>query len=61
MNEENFQKFTNRNKKKFRNENGRKRNQRDRRNTRYQGKQIIDDLISDGSPEYNRHNNDDQN
>jgi hypothetical protein len=61
MNEENFQKFTNRNKKKFRNENGRKRNQRDRRNTRYQGKQIIDDLISDGNPEYNRHNNDDQN
>lgn len=61
MNEENFQKFTNRNKKKFRNENGRKRNQRDRRNTRYQGKQIINDLISDGGPEYNRHNNDDQN
>lgn len=61
MNEENFEKFKNRNKKSFRNENGRKRNKRERKNTRYQGKRIIDDLISDGRPEYNRDIYDDKN
>jgi len=61
MNEENFEKFKNRNKSKFRPENGRKRNKRERKNSRYQGKKIIDDLISDGTPEYNRGNHDDKN
>ena len=62
MNEENFQKFTNRSKKnKFRNENGRKRNKRERRNDGYRGNQIIEGLISDTDPMYNKNTNDDKN
>ena len=61
MNEENFEKFKNRNKKnKFKNENGRKRNKRERRNARYQGKTLINDLISESGIEYNKKNHDDK-
>ena len=46
MNEENFQKFSNRSKKNnFRPANGKRRNKRERRSDRHQGKQIINDLI----------------
>ena len=59
MNEENFQKFTNKSKKnKFRGANGKKRNQRENRNNRYHGKQVINDLINDGDSGYNRPTND---
>jgi hypothetical protein len=59
MNEENFQKFTNKSKNnKFRGANGRKRNKRETRNARYTGKQIINDLINDGDSGYNRQNDD---
>lgn len=57
MNEENFQKFSNRSKKNnFRPANGKRRNKRERRSDRHQGKQIINDLISDNTPRYNKPN-----
>lgn len=57
MNEENFQKFSNRSKKnKFRTENGKKRNKRERRSNRHQGKQIINDLLDTSTPWYNTNN-----
>lgn len=59
MNEENFQKFSNRSKKNnFRTANGKRRNKRERRSDRHQGKQIINDLISDSTPRYNKPNDD---
>lgn len=59
MNEENFQKFTNRSKKNnFRPANGKRRNKREQRSDRHKGKQIINDLILDDLPRYNEHNHD---
>jgi hypothetical protein len=59
MNEENFQKFTNRSKKnKFRPENGKKRNKRERRSDRHNGKQIINDLMDSPTTRYNTPNDD---
>lgn len=59
MNEENFQKFTNRSKKNtFRNANGKRRNKREQRSDRHKGKQIINDLIFEDPFKYNEHNDD---
>lgn len=59
MNEENFQKFTNRSKKnKFRSENGKKRNKRERRSDRHHGKQVINDLMDTPPIRYNKQNDD---
>lgn len=62
MNPENFEKFNNRpNQKMFKSQNGKKRNQRERRNNRYQVKNIINDLIINVDPVYNKPNHNDEN
>jgi hypothetical protein len=45
----------------FKSQNGKKRNQRERRNNRYQVKNIINDLIVGVDPVYNKPNHNDEN
>ena len=58
MNEENFQKFSRSKKNKFRPANGKKRNKRENRSNRHQGKQIINDLLDTPNSGYNTQHDD---